>query len=468
MKTLKRCHFEKKNPMFNLENKFWRLKMRKIIWIFMALVMCVACLSACGSESEDENNVEADEYAYLKELVDGCYYIRHSDNTVEEVYFGAATFEEEDTTYNASSGRIMWFKEDFDNIPTLYAGESLILYTNAEFDEEMLFERFEDMGYTIGICNMDILESGRLSISTEIDNLCTYPGSDADEILNLENENVILDTLGGKKIRVEQSSTVSDDEIVTRTWTDSVLSRCGTINNLVRGSVYKVEIYNGTVRHEFNLATDIRVLSSMEAWKSYDYNFESETIINISIPEYFNSGYYMINGLGMFRYVKEINTSTQEGYEKASAMDYIEFWPNADYASYITFDTANIDPNAEKEDEIITGNKAENNVVYEPSNGVSYIPGMDENTFSSSNLINIPEIGNVTVTVTYKVSGYGEGLPEPTAIITTPSGSKNMEMGYDDAGGTSTLTFKAEEIGNYAITYYNLEDRIPHVNVTIE
>ena len=41
----------------------------------------------------------------------------------------------------------------------------------------------------------------------------------------------------------------------------------------------------------------------MQVYESNDYEFLSSNIVKVNIPEWFNSGYYMINGLGLFRYV---------------------------------------------------------------------------------------------------------------------------------------------------------------------
>ena len=453
--------------------------------VYAAVLIISAILTGCGKENVDATETIVDPLAYLNEMEDGVYYVRHYDNTIEPIYFGNATFDMEDIPHQATNDRIMWFKEDFVNIPTLYAGESIILQTANEFEETVNFERFEDLGYTIGICNMQVKESGRLSISTEKDDRCTYPNSDADKIINLSNENVILDTIAGKEIRVLDKKSTQDDEIVPGTWKDSLLSRCGTINNLAKGSTYKVEIYNGTFRNEYLLTADVRVLSSLEMWTSYDYVFESERIINVKIPEYFNSGYYLLNGLGMFRYVKEVDSNDESGQKLMKSLDFSEFGDSASYRAIVTFDTLNVDPEAEKEDEkeqinnpstipgleydklnVPGGNQSAGTVTYINEDGYEEVLSKEiVDGYSSSNLFAVNRVGKTTISVTYKMDEYTDGLPEVTAIITTPSGSTNYQMGYDEDSDMSTLTFNVEETGNYKITYYNLEGRVPYVNV---
>jgi len=270
-----------------------RKAIKKISMAGIMILTMSTLLIGCNKPVSNED----DPYAYLKTLEDGSFYVRHENKTCEKVYFGSATFDEGETTNKENERRIMWFNEDFKNIPTLYEGESLILYTAKELKEEFNFERFEDFGYTIGLCGLKETKSGRYYISTNPKDKNTYPGGDTDAILLIENDIVIIDTLGGQPLRVP-GKTDRGVEL------DSKLTRCGTIKGLDEGYKYKMEVYEGTKRHEFVFTANVKALGSMDVIETTDYVFESETIININIPEEFESGYYMINGRGLFRYVK--------------------------------------------------------------------------------------------------------------------------------------------------------------------
>ena len=88
-------------------------------------------------EDEDDNSLATDEegegdnvalQVFTTEgLESGNFYIRHKNNSCEPLYLGEVTFEGVANTPDNS--RVCWFKEDYENIPTLYEGESLILYS---------------------------------------------------------------------------------------------------------------------------------------------------------------------------------------------------------------------------------------------------------------------------------------------------------------------------------------------------
>lgn len=271
------------------------------------LLILLAAISLCGCHNAGTDGTEVN-YDYLKDLEYDTYYVRHVDNECEAVYFGQATFDYGATTDYAADDRVMWFKEDFENIPTLYAGDSLILCTQSELTEEFIFERFEDFGYSIGINGLTETTSGRYSLSTNPDDCNTYPEGDTDEILLLKNETVIIDTLGGRELRAPMENDYGEDI------EENHVTRCGTIKGLTKDNNYKAEIYEGTLRNEYVFKANVKILGSMEVVETTDYIFESMTIINIKIPEYFNTGYYMINGSGIFRYVNDVEYSENTNF----------------------------------------------------------------------------------------------------------------------------------------------------------
>ena len=257
------------------------------------------CSAATKEEEEKPDKIEEGFVDYDKILDDGDFYVRNTDGSYQKVYLGNATFDKgsvnkSEPTYD----KIAWYKEDFEDIPILYKGGSLIMYTKHAFEEEFVFERFFDYGYSIGLRNLEETPSGRYMVSTEKEDgasMVSYPGGDTSEIEDLFNEGVIIDTLGGVPLRKDE-----DEENGT-----SFLTKAGTIGGLVKDGRYAAEIYDGTKRHEYVFKADVRILGEFETFVSNKYEFESETIINIEIPEDWNSGYYMINGLGLFIYVAE-------------------------------------------------------------------------------------------------------------------------------------------------------------------
>ena len=137
------------------------MKKRALI-ILLASAMC---LSGCSFSRKKKTNVEEDtnSVGYIEkmdELKEGGYYIYHDDKYLIP-YIGKATFDTaSDRSQYTNSGRVAWFMDDFNKIPTLYEGDYLVYYTSNPLNETFNIERFEYFGYTIGISGLRKKSSG--------------------------------------------------------------------------------------------------------------------------------------------------------------------------------------------------------------------------------------------------------------------------------------------------------------------
>ena len=73
---------------------------------------------------------------------------------------------------------------------------------------------------------------------------------------------------------------------------------------------------------DFNLTANIHCFGSMERFVNYDYEFMHSNFIVIEIPEYFKSGYYFVNGVGLFRYVADSDVSKYNGKAYDASIDW--------------------------------------------------------------------------------------------------------------------------------------------------
>lgn len=408
--------------------------MKSRIVMFLFLLLTCYSLCACGAQKQEETEVVDPETAYLDELEAGYYYIRHKnpENGYYEaypLYFPTATFEAGSVSSSPSDNRIFWFKdEEYEKIPTMYPGDSLIYYYNGVLSESFTFERFEDLGYTIGLRGMTVSPSGRYNISTKTEDQCTFPNGDTDVILELnENETVKLDTLGGIKLRdsggiYNEGSETSDSS--------SYLTRCGTIRqDLFEGKdkEYVAEIYKGTVRHEYSFKPDIRVLGSMEGYSSISYEFESEKIINIEIPEFFNNGYYLFNGQGLIRYLKDTN----EFIEGTTEMNTPNERPEESKSGNSDFDAERFHSNTDQDN-------------------------ADEADKTSS--ISIQEENTYTVVVNASVPSSIDMASQPLMYIVLEDPSGGERYLEETEPNVYKLTFNASA-GTYKLKYYDIGER---------
>ncbi len=394
-----------------------------------------------GSFTGSSKSADDKKNNYVSKLESGTYYIRHNDNTCEPVYLGDASFDQGKVVTQPNDNRTVWFREDANKVPTLYKGESLILYSTEEFDETFTFERFEDFGYTFGVRNLKSTDSGRYKISTDPDDKCTYPKSDTDAILELKNKNVILDSISGVPFR-EPEKQSNGQEV-----TSSLVTRSCTVKNLTKDKVYEVEIYDGTKGYKYNWTADVWVLGSMEAEKSHKFSFETDSVIRIDIPSSYHSGYYMINGQGIFRYVADgeyfddntqFNTPNFDDQRKKS--DKSELSNNGESGNITTYDN----PTQIKANQ--NGGSGSGGSGYN-QNTTQY---RDSAAVSSFNLDRLARF-----IINAKINGAQsmkeiEGI---TAIVVTPDGNRLQMSRYDT---TFTINIMPNVTGTYQIEIYGL------------
>lgn len=393
----------------------------KIITATIAAITCLT-LTACstGTAGKMEN---AGALSYIKNLEDGKYYVRHDKtNKCEEVYWGNATFDQNDISSSPDDARVVWFDENmFKKIPTLYKGDSLIYMTSDEIDEKFTFERFEDFGYSVGLCGLTETESGRYSISTDSDDNNTYPGGDTDDLLELNNDSVIIDTLGGHELRAP-AETKSGVKV------GSPVTRCNSIIGLTKDMTYKAQVYEGTNLHTYEFKADKRIMGSMEVRETNKYHFESEKLIKIDIPDDFNSGYYLINGAGLLRYVNG------NSYDENTDFNV----PNPDSENDTSNESANTDTQASSS---IANKNNEGNLESDGKEG-------EEDRTESE--FNIDQTGNVRV---YASLSNVSDSSQVYGYVIDPDGEVYT---MSSAGDCLQITFNALKKGNYTIQIYNL------------
>ena len=209
--------------------------------------------------------------------------------------------------------RSIWIDSGTDSqIPTVTSSDRLIYVSKTEVPESIIFERFADHGYTIGVSNMIPDAGGHYYIEYAVSDEEDYKyyidlTSDATQLTELEIvTKLYLDKVGDLKV---DEDSVSDG---------------GTVLGLEKDKQYVCEFYTGTYYQDFLLTANIHSFSSMERFVSYDYEFMHSTFIVIEIPEYFTSGYYFINGVGLFRYVDEEDLKIYNGEAYDAAIDWNE------------------------------------------------------------------------------------------------------------------------------------------------
>lgn len=295
------------------------MKKKKLYFllIVVGIVIFIVIMIVTGGitlETFSQNNQTKSVTSTVDDLGDNCYYVWHNPKT-NDITKDLTQPAETDVFKLCPSGIVnwgkdslvphtVWFTGDMDqDIPTLYPGDKL-LYVSSNYVpyNGIEWERFADYGYTIGVANMIGDDSGHYHISNEDGKgFNGYVCRDSDANQLNENfsavSNLFLDKIGGTKIREDN---VSDG---------------GTANNLVKNKEYICEWYTGTIYQDFKMTANVHTLGLMESFTTYDYEFLHSNCIEIHIPNWFKTGYYYVDGIGMFRYVSKNDEALYNGKE---------------------------------------------------------------------------------------------------------------------------------------------------------
>lgn len=390
--------------------------MKKNIFLFPIVIITIfTVLTGCSSlkreTKEDTKQIETED-----KLEDGQFYIYHKKNSsYEKVYVNDASYdlsedpEISNTTTTSNDARTLRFTDDYEKIPTLYSdeGDQLIFYSTKALDDTFVLERFEAFGWTFGISGMTKMGSDRYSFMTDDDsNNIDKNSSAAILIRDFPSSKLVIDQIGGTDVRSKN------------------VSRGGTIiGGLKRGKNYDVDLYAGTEHYRYSLTADTYAMTSMAAYEDTDFSFLGSKVLQVNLPSWFNSGYYDINSLGVFRYVK-----------------------GDSYGDSTDFNIPNKDPDADYSEDI-------------DLNGTEASSTMEEsNNETQREYFTIDETQEVKVTVTYDNTGVSDDIAAVTPEARVTSGDFNYPLSASDSEDMLTLTYSLPA-GDYTLEITNLYGR---------
>lgn len=289
-----------------------RTKHTHFICIALSAILAFG-LTGCGNKSS-ENKIGVTTFKDIDQLADGGYYVRHGD-VYYQPYFGQTSFTPDRTVTAKDDKRIAWYGEDYANIPTMNKGDTIVYHSTQPFTEGLTIERFEDFGYTVGICQMKEASSGRYSFATDSRSFNVDIKSDAGTLCQNGETSATFDKIGGVNLRAGN------------------ISRAGTIIGLSKGKTYDCDIYIGTDLHECKIKADVKALCSMEVFDITDYSFNRSKTITFKFPKNLQSGYYNIGGFGIVRYINSAKGKFSESMDMNIPNDIENLYANVDKPS---------------------------------------------------------------------------------------------------------------------------------------
>lgn len=276
----------------------------KIKKLFAACLVSVFGLALCGCQrskpavAEVMNSLpdtvvteETSKAIPENQLASGYFYVVHNGEYYALGQPDATTYDdnslEEESSVNPN--RIMFFTTENEvNIPTLYVnrGDKLVYYSEKTLLDYIVWERYKDFGYTVGLYNIQTMLNGRCFIQTDEDSTGVLEATDLYSLYNLSSTNILFDKIG----QVELSKEYLEN---------------GMIKGLLKGQKYDTELYVGSIYHYQPMTANVHAFNAMEMFGSIKYKTMQEKIYEIEIPDYFVTGYYSVNGYGFVRIVLE-------------------------------------------------------------------------------------------------------------------------------------------------------------------
>lgn len=255
--------------------------LKKILLIGLSLSL----LTGCSAEDSQDNSNEATIETNINKLKNNAYYVQR-DDTYYETFLSNATFSKYSISKGGDSSRVAWIKESEESkIPMMYPGDKIVYrQDDGVVEGDVLIERFYDLGYTIGVCGLKPNNTGRYVFDTDVKNLNINPASDASQLTNAGDYQAVIESIGNAKLR------------------SGNISEAGTIIGLEKNKTYSTDVYIGTILKNYKIKADVRALMSEEAYNIKDFDYMQSKIISITLPSWLNSGYYLVNGYGLFRY----------------------------------------------------------------------------------------------------------------------------------------------------------------------
>ena len=350
-------------------------------------VLSITSLCSCkGIKLIEETEEVTDVVNYKKsELAEKTYYIKDG-----------ATFR---TFYNPSvTNDIINLFCGFNTIPTLYKGESIVYIDyQTGYSKEIELTRLKSIGYNFGIYGGYINADGHYVF--EIDNV-EKSSSNSSVFSSNNSSSIEVYDIDGNPITKEMVY-------------EGVL---GGDNYLEAMNTYKVHFYKGTKDYTYELVADTFSMVAFENYKLSNAELTSNGYIQFFMQDDMKSGYYYLEGVGIFRYINE---------EKENVSN-----PKDIYYYEPLYGTTDLEKESEevKETDISLNEETKEDTTYQ--------------TFS----INIPEVKNE-----FEFIVYYEPTSEPPYIALQSPTRQVWSLNKIEGQNASEIKFEQVQVGEWKI-----------------
>ncbi len=265
------------------------------------LMVCSTFLCACKTQIFEVAAPTEAQYESGSDMMLDTFYVKNGTKFAK-VYYPNGTAN--GVARSVKGDRILYMLEDQPMIPTHYKGEIIAYSSKSASLENVSLERFMDMGYSLGIYGGKYEDDNLYHFSVK-KNLCI--GSNAEEVFG----KVVSDEIRVISINGEPIGNILDKE-------------SGVITGLNQAEKYLIEFYSGTFYYRQVIIADTQFLKAYEI-SNYDSMYISDTqngYMCFETPQNLKSGYYFINGTGLFLY-HDYTRSERRDYESYNESSYM-------------------------------------------------------------------------------------------------------------------------------------------------
>lgn len=258
--------------------------MKRILRVIIAVTMLLS-LAGCGRKVQIFVEKPADHSVPVKaeDMARDLYYVK--DGTMfSSVYLPLGNAKTKASRLDLK--RVLYFVGDEKMVPTHYKGE-VLAYKSADItlkESGLTLERFKDLGYSLGVYGGEIGNDGYYHMSVKKN--CAE-GSDAQKTFSYSSiDDIRLVSVNGTPAK------------------DLVDPASGVFLNLEKGKTYNVEFYVGTYYYMQEITADAHFLQAFEYYYYDGSNIQDTKLSYLSFetPENLKSGWYNVNGNGVFEY----------------------------------------------------------------------------------------------------------------------------------------------------------------------
>lgn len=255
-------------------------------WLRIAITLsCLLLLTGCGKKIQifEEKPVTSAVTVDSSSMERDKFYVKNGTK-FSSVYLPKGNASKE--TRRLDKRRVLYFINDEPMVPVHYKGEILALKSaqTTLFKTGITLERYKDQGYSIGVYGGSVQADGYYHVSISKG---TAVGSNAAKILaGSQVDEIRIVSVGGEPVK----NMVDEDS--------------GLILGLEKDKSYTVEFYVGTYYYTVALQADTHFLQAFEYYAYEGSNVKDTKLsyVSFSTPEDLKSGYYNVNGLGVFLY----------------------------------------------------------------------------------------------------------------------------------------------------------------------